>query len=130
MSSELEEMRKENEEMKRRNEKLKREVEIRKNLPINTRNNWDIATEYPEIPNTSRFIIRNYEQKYKGREDDDVEIDDDDVIRASNGRYFTREEVSRFIEKSTERCPTYGLCGECLDVGPVGMLCQRCGDRD
>jgi hypothetical protein len=126
MSNDLETVERRNEQLRRRNERREREVEIRRNLPPNMRENWDIATEFPEVPNGSEYIIRNYGEKYEGRNNDDVEIDEKDVVRAKNGRYFTPMEVSSFKEKNTQHCPTYGLCTECLDVGPVGLLCKRC----
>jgi hypothetical protein len=67
------------------------------------------------------YIMKGYKNEMQG-----TKIPDNMVIRAANGRWFTEEEVQNFKTKSTDRCPTYGLCEQCLGSGPTGMHCQVC----
>ena len=74
------------------NEKLK----MRSMLLNCVNKNWDITCLVQgNTVDSCNFIIEDYEERYKGREQDEVEIDDDDVTRARvNGRYFTDMEKS------------------------------------
>jgi hypothetical protein len=53
-------------------------------------------------------------------------IPDEMVVKATNGRWFTKEEVQNFKLKSTLQCPTYSVCDLCFGSGPVHMFCQKC----
>lgn len=74
----------------------------------------------------SKYVIVNYHDKYADRVHDELEIDDDDVIRAKNRKYFLWDEVMKCRTKYTHRSPTYGICDYCLSVGPINLLCQMC----
>jgi hypothetical protein len=71
--------------------------------------------------NGDMYIVREFKEDMRGKK-----IPDDMVVRAANGRWFTRQEVFDFELKSTPRCPTYGVCSHCFSSGPVHMLCQKC----
>ena len=58
------------------------------------------------------------------------DLPDHAVIRASNGRYHTPAELSRFHKRSTDRCPMYGTCQRCLASGPLGKRCKPCFEDD
>jgi hypothetical protein len=109
--------------------KLRKLEPNRESLPQNIRNNCWVITERDDVRRKSKYIIRDYEKKYKGRENDEQEIDDQDVTRAKNGKYFTKEEEKMIRQANLHRCPTYGLCEDCFDAGPVGLLCKRCPNK-
>jgi hypothetical protein len=73
----------------------------------------------------SKYIITRYTNKMQGKD-----IPWEWVVRSENGRYFYKDEVIRFREKSTASCPTYGLCSWCFGSGPTGMHCQKCRKND
>jgi len=72
-----------------------------------------------------QFIVVDYTSDQEGQL-----IRESDVVRANNGRFYTREEQTTFKYKSTAKCPTYGNCNECCASGPAGMYCQICNKRD
>jgi hypothetical protein len=45
------------------------------------------------------YIVREFKEEMKGNK-----IPDDMVVRADNGRWFTKNEVENFVMKSTPRC--------------------------
>jgi hypothetical protein len=71
------------------------------------------------------YIVREFKEEMRGKK-----IPDDMVVRAKNGRWFTKNEVENFVMKSTPRCPTYGVCAHCFGSGPVHMMCQKCRNKD
>jgi hypothetical protein len=71
--------------------------------------------------NGDMYIVREFKEEMRGKK-----IPDDMVVKAANGRWFTKQEVTDFVLKSTPRCPTYGVCSHCFSSGPVHMLCQKC----
>jgi hypothetical protein len=70
------------------------------------------------------YIVREFKKEMRGKK-----IPDDMVVRAENGRWFTKNEVENFVMKSTPRCPTYGVCRHCFSSGPVHMWCQICRNK-
>ena len=72
-----------------------------------------------------QFIVVDYTSDQEGQL-----IRESDVVRANNGRFYTREEPTTFKNKSTARCPTYGNCNECCASGPAGIYCQICNKRN
>ena len=70
----------------------------------------------------------DYDEKYEN-EGLDVMIDDIDVVRALNGRFYVEEENKKqqWIVKSTVDCPTYGNCEICFKSGPMMKGCCSCG---
>jgi hypothetical protein len=71
------------------------------------------------------YIMRGYTDDMKG-----TKIPDNMVVKPMNGRYITERDASKdWPMKSTDRCPTYGLCKECPSSGPAGMHCQLCKDK-
>jgi hypothetical protein len=76
---------------------------------------------YNRSPDGKVYLVRGYMEDRAGQP-----IPDEWVIRAANGRWFTSEEVCQFKQKSTARCPTYGLCKTCFGSGPNLMYCQAC----
>jgi hypothetical protein len=106
-----------------------RSAHYRRILPSNERYNYDITKSI--TGEKSEYVMVNYHNKYEERvknatEQDELDIDDEDVVRAENGKYFLREELSKCELKNTHEYPTYGLCGWCFTIGPVNMLCQAC----
>ena len=65
------------------------------------------------------IIVRNYAPDQEG-----MDIREEDVIRAGNGKYYSNEEIPQFSRKSAARCPTYGNCKVCWKSGPVGKRCN------
>jgi hypothetical protein len=119
--------------MKNEENNIEEEMKLRNTLPKCVNQNWDITCLLQgNTVESCNYIIDEYEEKYAGREQDDVELDDEDVTRARvNGRYFTdMERVVVWSHGNTASLPTYGLCGLCLDAGPVGLLCQRCPNEE
>jgi hypothetical protein len=70
------------------------------------------------------YIGREFKEEMRGKK-----IPDDMVVKAANGRWFTKPEINDFVLKSTPRCPTYGVCSVCFSSGPVHMLCQKCKEE-
>jgi hypothetical protein len=70
------------------------------------------------------YIMRGYTDDMKG-----TKIPDIMVVKPMNGRYITERDGEDWPMKSTDRCPTYGLCKECASSGPAGMHCQLCKDK-
>ena len=55
-------------------------------------------------------------------------IDECQVVRAANGKFFGRDEPARFRVLSSACCPTYGNCNYCWRSGPLNMQCIYCND--
>ena len=68
-----------------------------------------------------KFVVVDYMPDQAGQD-----IRRSDVIRATNGRWYTETEVAHFRRKSPASCPTYGTCTRCYSSGPVGLLCHSC----
>ena len=70
----------------------------------------------------------DYNENYE-KEGPEVMIDDVDVIRALNGRFYVKDENKKqqWIVKSTVDCLTYGNCEICFKLGPMMRECCSCG---
>ena len=73
----------------------------------------------------SSIVSVGYTTHQKG---DDIQ--EHDVIRARNGKWYTAEEIAVFHHKSRANCPTYGTCTLCCSAGPVGQQCESCGESN
>jgi hypothetical protein len=51
------------------------------------------------------------------------------TIRADNGRFYTRDEMTHFRDRSRKSAPTYGNCAECFASGPIGKRCAVCFEQ-
>jgi hypothetical protein len=60
------------------------------------------------------YIVREYKEEMAG-----TMIPVEMVVKATNGRWFTKEEVQNFKLKSTPQCPTYSVCDLCFGSGPL-----------
>jgi hypothetical protein len=69
-------------------------------------------------------IMRGYTDDLKG-----TKIPDNIVVKPMNGRYITARNSKDWLMKSMDRCPTYGICGNCASSGPTGMHCQFCKEK-
>ena len=74
-----------------------------------------------------QYIIVGYEEKYPHATGDEL-IRDEDVIRTDDNDACIYQCITddTFYEKSTAKCPTYGVCFNCLCSGPVGGVCHFC----
>jgi hypothetical protein len=61
-----------------------------------------------------RYIMRGYTDDMKG-----TKIPDTMVVKLMNGRSFTQRDSEDWAMKSTDRCPTYGVCKACTISGCV-----------
>ena len=79
-----------------------------------------------EIRNTVRIVRvnRRYTDELQGQW-----LSDAHTIRASNGRFFTRQEMRNFGQLSNVTAPTYGNCENCLASGPLGKRCEICHEE-
>ena len=79
-----------------------------------------------EIRNTIRIVRvnRQYTDELQGQR-----LSDAHTIRASNGRFFTRQEMRNFGQLSNVTAPTYGNCENCLASGPLGKRCEICHEE-
>jgi hypothetical protein len=71
------------------------------------------------------YIMRGYTDNMKG-----TKIPDNMVVKPMSGRYFTERDGEDWAMKSTDRCPTYGVCKGCTSSGPAGMHCQLCKEKE
>ena len=69
------------------------------------------------------YIVRSYSVKQAGQP-----IQENQVVRAGNGRFFGRDDPRSFSVLSSARCPTYGNCSYCWRSGPLNMQCLYCND--
>ena len=69
------------------------------------------------------YIVITYRVEQAGQP-----IDECQVVRAANGKFFGRDEPARFHLLSSARCPTYGNCNSCWRSGPLNMQCNYCND--
>jgi len=75
------------------------------------------------VPRPLKYIIRNFNPD---EEDGPRLINDEEVVKSTNGKFYTWAECKRFRTKSTGHCPTYGNCIRCLKSGPVNKHCNEC----
>jgi hypothetical protein len=71
------------------------------------------------------YIMRGYTNDMKG-----TKIPDNMVVKPMNGRYFTKRDGEDWAMKSTDRCPTCGICKACASSGPAGLHCQFCKEKE
>jgi hypothetical protein len=71
------------------------------------------------------YIMRGYTANMSG-----TKIPDNMVVKPMNGRFITERDGKDWPMKSMDRCPTYGICGNCACSGPAGMHCQLCKQKD
>jgi hypothetical protein len=69
------------------------------------------------------YIVTTYRVEQAGQP-----IDECQVVRATNGRFFGRDEPARFRVLSSASCPTYGNCTSCWRSGPLNMQCIYCNN--
>ena len=69
------------------------------------------------------YIVRSYSVEQAGQP-----IQENQVVRAGNGRFFRTDEARSFSVLSSARCPTYGNCNYCWRSGPLNMQCRYCND--
>jgi hypothetical protein len=72
-----------------------------------------------------RYIMRGYIDDMKG-----TKIPDNMVVKQMNRRYFRQQDGEDWAMKSTDRCPTYGICKACASSRPAGMHCQLCREKE
>ena len=60
----------------------------------------------PPVP---RYFVRTYTKAQEGKE-----IKSEDVIRAQNGIWYSKEETKQLRTRSEAGCPTYGTCNMCF----------------
>jgi hypothetical protein len=71
--------------------------------------------------NGKMYIMRGYVEKMAG-----TKIPDKQLMKPKILKYITKEDGPDWTEKSTNRCPTYRICVDCMGSGPSGMHCQKC----
>ena len=63
---------------------------------------------------SEKYIVVGYTNDQEGQN-----IRERNIVRANNGRFYTKEETTMFRYKSAARCPTYGNCNGCYASGPA-----------
>ena len=79
--------------------------------------------EDQEVAPRQRIVV-SYTPAQEGRD-----IREEDVVRPLNHRWcMAAAETDTWRDRSNARCPTYGSCPRCVKSGPVGKLCNECGE--
>jgi hypothetical protein len=71
------------------------------------------------------YIVKSYRSEQAG-----LPIEDDQVVRAINGKYYCIGEQASHYKLSTAGLPTYGNCNQCWRSGPLNKRCGTCNTTD